>query len=106
MSKEIHKTEDAYNRWSKTYDTVDYKTRDLEAKAIRSVLDQIYCSHIIEISCGTGKNTSWLAQHCEQLTAVDFSKEMLNQARQKIKDHNAVFEQAASSQPWKWTRQN
>ena len=49
----------AYNLWSETYDTVENKTRDLEARALReSVAGENL--DILEIGCGTGKNTEWL----------------------------------------------
>ena len=31
-------TKDAYNQWANTYDSVINKTRDLEARAIRTIL--------------------------------------------------------------------
>ena len=93
-------TRDAYNRWAKTYDTVDNKTRDLEEKAIREVLQGTYVQHILEIGCGTGKNTSWLARHGEKLTAIDFSSEMLNRAQEKIHDPKVTFKQADINQVW------
>ena len=93
-------TRDAYNRWAKTYDSVANKTRDLESIAIRAVLKDIKAGHILEIGCGTGKNTSWLARRAQQLTAVDFSEDMLRLARQKIKEANVAFKQADITHPW------
>lgn len=93
-------TDDAYNRWSQTYDGVENKTRDLEGKAIRHVLNGISCHHIIEIGCGTGKNTGWLAAHSQKLTALDFSEGMLRQARQKVTDVKVSFQQADITLPW------
>ena len=95
-------TRDAYNRWAKTYDSVNNKTRDLEGKAIRAVLDGFNGDHFLEIGCGTGKNTHWLAQHCRQLTAVDFSEDMLSVAKQKIKDPKVRFDYADITRPWQW----
>jgi ubiquinone/menaquinone biosynthesis C-methylase UbiE len=94
------KTREAYDRWAKTYDSVPNKTRDLEEKAIRTVLENIQCKQILEIGCGTGKNTSWLANHCEKLTAVDFSPEMLKEAQGKVKNPKVNFQQADITQPW------
>ncbi|MEO6000851.1 MAG: class I SAM-dependent methyltransferase [Chitinophagaceae bacterium] len=93
-------TIDAYNNWAKTYDTDNNKTRDLEAKAIRTVLGEIIVDNIIEIGCGTGKNTQWLASKCRQLTAVDFSREMLELAKEKIKETNVQFKQADIAVAW------
>lgn len=93
-------TKDAYNRWAKTYDSVLNKTRDLEVRAIRKVLNDFNCRHILEIGCGTGKNTEWLAEHCRILTALDFSEEMLNQARRKITDPKVTFKFADITRAW------
>jgi len=93
-------TKDAYNSWSKTYDTDINKTRDLEGEAIRYVLKIISADHILEIGCGTGKNTVWLKDKCTHLTAIDFSAEMLEQARQKIKDDKIIFAEADITKPW------
>ena len=93
-------TKDAYNNWAKTYDTDSNKTRDLEARAIRTVLDDIRLDHIIEIGCGTGKNTHWLAGKCRRLTAVDFSNEMLELAKEKVTEPNVHFQQADITVPW------
>jgi 2-polyprenyl-3-methyl-5-hydroxy-6-metoxy-1,4-benzoquinol methylase len=93
-------TKDAYNNWAKTYDTDINKTRDLEAKAIRTVLGNINTDRVIEIGCGTGKNTQWLASKCQQLTAVDFSAEMLQLAMEKITEPNVHFQQADITTPW------
>ena len=94
------RTEDAYNRWAQNYDTVSNKTRDLEEKVIRWVLKGINCDQIIEIGCGTGKNTSWLADHCKQLTAIDFSEKMLSLMRQKFTNPKVIIQQADITKPW------
>jgi ubiquinone/menaquinone biosynthesis C-methylase UbiE len=93
-------TNDAYNKWAGTYDTVENRTRDLEAKAIRSILKNVHVGNIIEIGCGTGKNTQWLSERCEHLTAIDFSSEMLSIAKEKIKDKKITFRQLDITLPW------
>ncbi len=97
-------TKDAYNNWSATYDSVENKTRDMEAKAIRSVLNNIQVDRILEIGCGTGKNTVWLVEECNQLTAVDFSKEMLQIAQQKLKNNKIVFTEADITKAWAFSK--
>lgn len=94
------KTKDAYNNWAKTYDTVVNETRDLDAKAIRSVLADIKAENILEIGCGTGKNTAWLATKCAQLKAVDFSKDMLAIAKSKVTSENVAFKRADITKKW------
>lgn len=97
-------TKEAYNNWSKTYDTDINKTRDLEGEAIISVLKNTEVDRILEIGCGTGKNTLWLKDKCTHLTAIDFSAEMLQQAIQKIKDDNIIFAEADITQPWNFDK--
>lgn len=99
-------TREAYNNWSTTYDTAVNKTRDLEARAIRSVLKSSGYGKILEIGCGTGKNTSWLAGSATHVTAVDFSPEMLQVARQKATSENIDFKQADIAQPWNFAKVN
>lgn len=99
-------TQDAYNNWANTYDHVPNKTRDLEAIAIRAVLSNMHFDKALEIGCGTGKNTVWLAAHCNQLTAIDFSTEMMQLAQQKIKSPNVVFKQADITKPWQLQQVN
>jgi ubiquinone/menaquinone biosynthesis C-methylase UbiE len=93
-------TQDAYNRWAKTYDSVVNKTRDLEAIAIRSVLANAHFGQVLEIGCGTGKNTAWLAETSDHLTAVDFSEAMLKEAKEKIHADHIHFQQGDITKPW------
>ena len=46
---------EAYNAWSATYDAVENKTRDLEARALRESVSAAEALDILEIGCGTGK---------------------------------------------------
>jgi 2-polyprenyl-3-methyl-5-hydroxy-6-metoxy-1,4-benzoquinol methylase len=90
----------AYNSWASQYDTNLNKTRDLEALALREVLSGISFSNCLEIGCGTGKNTEWLVQKAQHITAVDLSDEMLAKARAKITSGTVDFKQADITKPW------
>jgi len=91
---------EAYNNWSEDYDTIINKTRDLEGVAIRKVLAKIDIKDVLEIGCGTGKNTEWLLTKASQITGVDFSKKMLEKAKTKIKNDNVRFLQADIRNEW------
>ncbi len=93
-------TQDAYNNWAATYDSVVNKTRDLESKAIRSVLSDSFFGKVLEIGCGTGKNTVWLAEKSRELMSVDFSDKMMNLAKQKISNTKVDFKQADITDSW------
>src|SRR5476649_1237150 len=92
----------AYNTWAEQYDTNENKTRDLEAITLRSALNAIAFESCLEIGCGTGKNTSWLAGKAKSVTAVDFSDEMLAKAKQKITLPNVSFKQADITHSWQF----
>ena len=58
----------------------------------------------LEIGCGTGKNTQWLITKAKQITAVDFSEEMLAKANEKIKSSKVNFIQGDITQDWNFTK--
>lgn len=98
--------QNAYNSWAAQYDSNENKTRDLETITLRKVLENIQFSHCLEIGCGTGKNTSWLLTKAIQVTAVDFSAEMLNKAKHKISSGNVQFIEADITQEWNLPNNN
>lgn len=73
----------AYNEWSETYDTDENLTRDLDQKVTRESLANLHFDSILEIDCGTGKNTIFLAQIGAHVHALDFSEGMIEKARKK-----------------------
>src|SRR5574337_2096769 len=93
----------AYNSWASQYDTNINKTRDLEANALREILSKISFSQVLEIGCGTGKNTEWLLQKAKHITAVDLSEEMLSRAREKIQSQKVEFIQADINREWNFS---
>jgi 2-polyprenyl-3-methyl-5-hydroxy-6-metoxy-1,4-benzoquinol methylase len=97
-------TRGAYNIWAMQYDTNINKTRDLEALALRTSLNQISFGTCLEIGCGTGKNTEWLIQKAKEITAVDLSDEMLAKAKEKIASSKVQFVQADITKPWTFSK--
>ena len=93
----------AYNIWASQYDSNENKTRDLEAMALRESLSEISFENCLEIGCGTGKNTIWLAEKAKQITAVDLSEEMMAQAKAKVDAANVHFNQADITEPWSFS---
>lgn len=91
---------EAYDRWSINYDTVPNKTRDAEAVVLRDLLSKVDFSNVIELGCGTGKNTQWLAERADHVVAVDFSEEMMNEAKKRIGASNVEFTIADITRPW------
>jgi 2-polyprenyl-3-methyl-5-hydroxy-6-metoxy-1,4-benzoquinol methylase len=93
-------TRHAYNMWASQYDSNFNRTRDLEAKALRTTLKNIFFDGCLEIGCGTGKNTEWLMKKAKQITAVDLSDEMLAKAKEKITSDKVMFIQADITKEW------
>lgn len=93
-------TKNAYDNWSAQYDTNLNKTRELEALALQQTLAGIRFDTCLEIGCGTGKNTIWLRTKAKEITAVDFSGEMLAKAKEKINIEKVHFVQADILHDW------
>src|SRR6266404_2091378 len=96
----------AYTDWSATYDQDRNLTRDLDTIVTRETLANLRSSSILELGCGTGKNTALLAQIGEHVAAVDFSAGMIEKAREKLSFDNVTFIVADISQPWRFEDQS
>lgn len=94
----------AYNVWADSYDTSNNKTRDLEAKALRESLLISEPLNILEIGCGTGKNTEWLSTKGAHLVGADFSTEMLAKAKEKIVAENVEFRHLDLREEWNFNQ--
>ena len=82
-----------YNKFSTLYDTlvfdIDY---DKYANNILEILknNNIESGQILEIACGTGNITKYLAKSKHNILAFDFSEDMLNQAYPKLIDYENI----------------
>lgn len=94
---------EAYNIWAEQYDSNNNKTRDLEAFSLRNTLPELKFESCLEIGCGTGKNTNWLLSVSKEITAVDFSEEMLMKAKNKIYSEKVKFFRADINEDWNFT---
>ena len=92
--------QNAYNEWSSSYDSDENRTRDLDRDVVRSHFAGLHFDSILEIGCGTGKNTSFFTQIGQSVRAVDFSQGMLARAREKVEAENVRFSMMDITQPW------
>jgi SAM-dependent methyltransferase len=92
--------QNAYNEWSYSYDQDENRTRDLDRDVVRRKLGGLHFDSILEIGCGTGKNTSFLARIGQSVRAVDFSEGMIARAREKIRAENVHFSMMDITQHW------
>jgi len=94
---------DAYNEWAESYDIDHNRTRDLAAQALRQADLSFANRNVIEVGCGTGRNTEWLARPAAGATdivALDFSEEMLARARDHVRDPRVRFIQHDIRATW------
>jgi malonyl-CoA O-methyltransferase len=92
--------QEAYSQWAATYDADRNLTRDLDEMVTRRTLAMWRSRTILEIGCGTGKNTGFLAQIGHHLHALDFTERMIRQAQTKVSADNVAFAIADLTKPW------
>jgi ubiquinone/menaquinone biosynthesis C-methylase UbiE len=89
----------AYTHWAATYDSDRNLTRDLDEMVTRQILARQQYGKILELGCGTGKNTMFLAQIARHVYAFDFSEGMMQQAKAKLRHENIMFTITDFTQP-------
>lgn len=90
----------SYNEWAQQYDSNVNLTRDLEAMALQNLLEHTDFKNVLEMGCGTGKNTAWLSSIAEHIIAADLSEEMICKAKEKIKEKHVEFLQFDMLKDW------
>ena len=98
--------QNAYNEWSQTYDDDENRTRDLDQDVLRRQFDGLQFDSILEIGCGTGKNTSFLTRIGQSVRAVDFSQGMILKAHEKVLAENIRFSLMDITQTWKFENES
>lgn len=91
---------EAYDRWSRRYDDDQNATRDLDARVVRQSPLPLSGARVLELGCGTGKNSEWLATHARELVALDFSPGMLDVARRRVRAAHVRFVEHDITRPW------
>lgn len=94
--------QNAYNEWSDTYDTDENLTRDLDQAVTRNRLGDLRFDSVLEIGCGTGKNTAFLVEIGQHVHAVDFSDGMIARAKEKVRAENVRFATMDINRPWQF----
>ncbi len=93
----------AYDDWAETYDLDQNRTRDLAGETLRQVDLNLAGRRVIEVGCGTGRNTPWLARPetgSTNIVALDFSEAMLAKARARVNDARVRFVQHDVRTTW------
>jgi ubiquinone/menaquinone biosynthesis C-methylase UbiE len=97
MGSEIAKS---YDIWSASYDADKNATRDLDAVVVRRAPLNLDGRDVLELGCGTGKNTVWLASRARSVVALDFSLGMIARAHERVGAMPVRFVQHDVCDPW------
>lgn len=90
----------SYDAWAETYDSDVNATRDLNAAVLRSSGLDLDRRDVVELGCGTGKNTEFLAARAGSVIGLDFSRGMLARARARITAPHVRFAEHDVRRPW------
>jgi ubiquinone/menaquinone biosynthesis C-methylase UbiE len=72
-----------YDRWATIYDHEANPLIGLEEPVVREALGDVAGLDVLDLGCGTGRHTLWLASSGARVTAVDFSEGMMEKAHEK-----------------------
>jgi malonyl-CoA O-methyltransferase len=103
--KEILPTREGYDRWAEFYDGEDNPLVLLEELRISSFIGDVKGLSVVDIGCGTGRHALRWASAGARVTAVDFSKAMLERARAKPGAAGVTFLQHDLTTPFPFSDQ-
>src|SRR5689334_25411853 len=83
MSDEVASVRGGYDRWATLYDHEANPLQGLEEPRLRAAVGEVRGLVALDLGCGTGRHSLWLAAAGATVTAVDFSEGMLAEARRK-----------------------
>lgn len=90
----------AYDRWAASYDDDVNRTRDLDARVTRAAFASQTLGRVLELGCGTGKNTQLFAEVATEVHGLDFSQAMLEKAQARGFGPHVRFTHADLTAPW------
>ena len=91
LPDQVATVREGYDRWSSNYDDDLNPLIDLEEPHMRKAIGKTRGLAVLDLGCGTGRHTVWLAAAGACVTAVDFSPGMLAAARRKTEGADVNF---------------
>ncbi len=83
MQTDLTRVQTGYDLWSKIYDEESNPLIALEDRVVWQRIGDVHGLNVLDLGCGTGRHSQKLQAFGAKVTAVDFSKKMLAQARNK-----------------------
>jgi len=96
---DVVSTQAGYDRWAPSYDETDNVLIALEERELPPLLGNLAGLTALDVGCGTGRWTGRLVAGGARVTAVDFSKEMLARARQRVGSEPVTFVEQDVTRP-------
>ena len=84
----LAKVREGYDRWAMVYDDDQNPLQALEGPLMQQACGNVEGLRVLDIGCGTGRHTLWLAQAGSEVTGIDFSEAMLAKAHKKTKGYS------------------
>jgi ubiquinone/menaquinone biosynthesis C-methylase UbiE len=72
-----------YDRWATIYEHDGNPLQALEEPLVRQTVADVRGLTVLDLGCGTGRHSMWLAEAGARVTGIDFSEGMLAEARRK-----------------------
>lgn len=88
---ELSSVRGGYDRWALVYEYDANPRTALEDSHMRKAVGDVRGYAVLDLGCGTGRHTVWLAAAGATVTAVDFSEGMLAEARKKPEAATVTF---------------
>jgi malonyl-CoA O-methyltransferase len=82
---------DGYDQWAPMYDYDSNPLPALEEPRVRELVGVVDGRKVLDLGCGTGRHSAWMAAKGATVVAVDFSAGMLAQARAKESAKSITF---------------
>lgn len=85
---------EGYDRWASTYDGVDNPLVALDERVVPPLVGDVRGARVLDLACGTGRHSIRLVDAGARVTAADFSRGMLAQARLRLAGRDVAFVEA------------
>ncbi len=86
--------DDGYTKWAADYDTYSNGLIIMEEPLVRGLLSGVRGKRVLDVACGTGRHTLWLAEQGAIVTAVDRNRAMLEVAQSKETSSTITWKEA------------